>query len=248
VTFEAIAAAPPDGYTLGAVPTPVLSTIPIERASRYRVEDFTFIANVVDDPGAIYVNAASPHRTLADLVAAARTKPGELAVGTAGIGSDDHLLLLALEAASATSFSHIPYNGTQPIVTGVLNGDLAAGSFNVSEGLGLVRQGALRMLAQGGASRWSAAAEVPTFREQGFEVTGGSTRGFVAPSGLPAEIRDRLRAAFAAGLADPKWTAEAERLSLPLRIMNGEDQRSYYLSEDARLRALWQQKPWKERE
>ena len=74
----------------------------------------------------------------------------------------------------------------------------------------------------------------------------GSTRGLVAPPGLPAGIADALRAAVAATNADPAWTAEAERLNLPLRPMAAEAQRRLFLQEDARLRALWARRPWRE--
>ena len=89
---------------------------------------------------------------------------------------------------------------------------------------------------------------VPTLREGGFDVVLGSTRGLVAPPGLPAGIADALRAAVAAAAAnaDPAWTAEAERLNLPLRPMEAEAQRRLFLREDARLRALWARRPWRE--
>jgi len=246
LAFESVAQGAPDGYTIGAAQAPNALTLPIERTTRYKVEDFAFLGNVVEDPGGLFVRADSPLQGVADLVAAARRRPGEVTIGTAGIGSDDHLLVLALQEASGTSFSHVPYNGTPPIVAGLLAGDIAVGSFNMSEGLALLREGTLRALAQGGPSRWEGTPGVPTFRDQGFDVLGGSTRGIVAPVALPAEMRDRLAAAFAAGMADPGWRREAERLNLPLRIMSAEDQRSFFLAESARLHSLWQRRPWRD--
>jgi tripartite-type tricarboxylate transporter receptor subunit TctC len=74
----------------------------------------------------------------------------------------------------------------------------------------------------------------------------GSTRGVIAPPGLPDELRDRFRTAFAEALADPAWHQEANRLSLPLRIMSGEEQQRVFLEDDRKLRALWQRRPWRE--
>lgn len=246
LAFESVALAEPDGYTIGVAQTPNLVTLPIERQVRYKVQDFTFIANVVEDPGGLFVRANSPIRSLADLIAAAKAKPEQIAIGSAGIGTDDHLLILAMQQASDTRFSHIPYAGTPPIINAVLAGDIAAGSFNVSEGLGLLRQGTLRLLAQGGAARWEGAPEIATFREQGVDIVAGSTRGVIAPPGMPDALRDRLRLAFAEALADPAWIREAARLSLPLRVLSGEEQRRVFLEDDAKLRALWRRSPWRD--
>ena len=244
--FEAIAQAAPDGFTIGAAQAPNSITLPIERQVRYRVQDFTFLGNVVEDPCGLWVRPESPIRDIAGLVAAARAKPGEVTIGTAGVGTDDHLLVLALQEATGVEFSHVPYNGTPPIVTGLLSRSIEVGSFNMSEGQGLMRDGAIRALAQGGPERWSGTPDVPTFREQGFAVLGASTRGLVAPANLPAEIRDALRAAVAAANADAGWIADADRLNLPRRAMTAEAQQQLFLEEDARLRALWARKPWRE--
>ncbi|MFC3125548.1 tripartite tricarboxylate transporter substrate binding protein [Pseudoroseomonas globiformis] len=246
LAFESVAAAEPDGYTIGVAQTPNLITLPIERQVRYRVQDLTYLANVVEDPGGIFVRADSPLQSMKDLVEAARERPERISIGSAGIGTDDHLLILALQEATRARFSHVPYAGTPPIIQGVLAQDIAAGSLNVSEGIALVRQGSLRLLGQGGPARWQEAAEVPTFREQGIDMVAGSVRGVIGPPGMQSALRDRFRTAFAEALSDPAWIREAARLSLPLRVMTGEEQRSLYLEDDARLRALWQRQPWRE--
>jgi tripartite-type tricarboxylate transporter receptor subunit TctC len=244
--FEGIAQAAPDGFTIGAAQAPNSITLPIERQVRYRVQDFTFLGNVIEDPCGLWVHAESPLRSVADLVAAARQRPDQVTIGTAGVGTDDHLLVLAMQEATGAEFAHVPYNGTPPIITGLLSRSIQAGSFNMSEGQGLMREGTIRALAQGGPERWTGTSAVPTLKEQGFDVVLGSTRGLVAPPNLPAGIRDALREAVAAANADPAWIAEAERLNLPLRPMTAEAQQKLFLDEDARLRALWSRKPWRE--
>jgi tripartite-type tricarboxylate transporter receptor subunit TctC len=247
IAFEAIALAAPDGYTIGAAQTPALNTLPIERPVRYTVGELTYIANIVDDPGGLFVRANSPLRNLDDLLALARKEPGQVALASAGgIGSDDHLLLLKLQVATGTSFSHIPFSGTPQAITSLLSGDIPVASFNMGEGLPMLRDGTLRALAQGGEARWNHAADVPTFREQGADVVGGSTRGIVAPARFPAALAEQLSNAFAAALADPEWQADAERLSLPMRPMSGPDQKAHFLAEDAAVRELWKRAPWRE--
>ncbi|MFC7738336.1 tripartite tricarboxylate transporter substrate binding protein [Roseomonas sp. GCM10028921] len=244
--FESVVQAAPDGYSIGAAQAPNSITLPIERQVRYRVQDFTYLGNVIEDPCGLWVHSDSPIRSVADLIAAAKQRPGQVTIGTAGVGSDDHMLVLTLQEATGTEFSHVPFSGTPPIVTNLLSRSIDVGSFNMSEGLALMREGVVRGLAQGGPERWAATSAVKTFREDGFDVLGGSTRGLVAPPNLPSEIRDLLRAAVTAANADPDWIRVAERLNLPLRPMPAEAQERLFLDEDARLRALWARKPWRD--
>lgn len=244
--FEGVAQAAPDGYSIGAAQAPNAVTLPIERQVRYRVQDLTFLGNVIEDPCGLWVRADSPIRGVADLVRVARERPGQVTVGTAGVGTDDHLLILDLQEATGIEFTHVPFNGTPPIINNLLSRSIEVGSFNMSEGRTLMMDGALRSIAQGGPERWQGTGEVPTFREQGFNVLQGSTRGLVAPPNLPAEVRDRLRAAIVETNADPEWQRSAERLNLPLRPMTASAQEELFLAEDRRLRAIWARKPWRD--
>ncbi|MBP0447361.1 tripartite tricarboxylate transporter substrate binding protein [Roseomonas sp. SSH11] len=242
---EAVFNARPDGYTLGAVATLSFITKALERPVRWKTEEFTYLANVVDDPGAFWVRADSPLRSIADLREAAARRAEAVSVGTAaGTSSDDHLLLLAFEAAAGVKALHVPYNGTAIAIRDLLGGQLDVASYNVSEGLSLFREGRTRCLGQAAPARWTAMAEVPTFREQGLDVLGGSARGFVGPPGLPAEVTQALVAAFGAILADPAFLAEAERLNLPLRPLLGAAYRDTVEQEAAAARRLYERAPW----
>lgn len=242
--FEALFHAPPDGHTLGAVTT-AMHALAIERRTRYAPDGFTLLANVVDDPGGFWVRADSPLRSLADLRLAARGRPGELGLGTPGIGSDDHFLLLAFEAAADVNLLHVPYAGPRPVQRDLRAGTLAVGAFNASEAFLLLRDGLIRGLGQGGAERWPGAAGVPTFREQGFEVLGGSARGIAGPQGLPSEIAGEMEHALALTMADPDFIAAAAQQILPLRPLVGGAYRRMMAADLAALRAHWQRRPWR---
>jgi tripartite-type tricarboxylate transporter receptor subunit TctC len=245
--FEAIFNAVPDGYTVGAVTAPVLQSIPIERPARYRALEFSFLANIVDDANCFFVQAGSPLRALDDLAAAARAQPGTLTYGTTGVGSDDHIAMLAFEAmAGIPPLVHVPYTGGAPVMQALLGGHIALAVGNNSDGLGLIREGRIRYLGQAIPERWAPLRDVPTFREQGFDLVASASRGIVAPPGLPAPIRERLEGAFAAALADPGFLRDAERLSLPLRPLVGEAYRGMIAEMDDSLRRLWQHRPWRE--
>ncbi len=245
--WEAATSAAPDGYTLAATSVPALVTYPIERSTRYRPEAFTYIANVVDDPGGVFVTANSPLKTLQDLLAAARARPGTITYGTTGVGSDDHLLVIGLEeAAKLQPMNHAPFNGMAPLSTALLGGHLEVGAFNMSESLALLRDNRIRCLGQAAATRWATTPEVPTFREQGLDLISGATRGIVAPPNLPAELRTKLEEAFRAALNDPGFKREAERLGLPLAPKIGEEYRRSVLATEQELRALWARRPWRD--
>ena len=246
IGFEAIFNTAPDGYTIGAVTNNAMHGHAIERRPRYRPTEYTFIANITDDPGAFFVDVRSPFHTLADFQAAAKPTPESLGVGTAGIGTDDHLLMMGFEDIAGVRLIHVPYQGTAPQLRDLLGGRLPVGAFNMGEGITLMREGKIRCLGQAGEARWSAATDIPTFREQGFDLLGGSARGLAGPPNLPVEITARLVAAFRDAMADPAYIAETTKLGLPIRPLVGDAYRLMMAADYARLRALWQRRPWKE--
>jgi tripartite-type tricarboxylate transporter receptor subunit TctC len=230
---------------IGAVASLSLSSIPLERTARWKLEDFTFLANMVDDPGAFWVRADSPIKDMADLRRRAGAKAESVSFGTAaGVGSDDHQLLLSYEEATGVKALHSPYNGTALSIRDLLSSQIDVAVYNLSEGLGLLREGRTRCLGQAAPTRWSAMAEVPTFREQGVDVVGGSLRGFVAPPGLPDGIRDPLVDAMRRMATDPAFLAEAEKVNLPLRPEFGAHYRATVLREQETVKGLFTRRPW----
>ena len=246
VGYTALATAAPDGFTMGVVIVPSLQTITIERAPRYRLEDLAYLGSVVDDPGGFFVAPDSPLRTLSDLAAHARANPDKAAVGTAGIGSDDHLLMMGFERLVGARLVHVPFAGQAPTVSALLGRHIAVAAMNIGESLELVKQGQARPLAQASPERGALAPDIPTFKEQGFDLTGGVVRGLAVPAGTPAPIRARLEAALLATMDDPGWQAEAARLYQPLRRMDGAAFTRLVQQEAESLRRLWHERPWKD--
>jgi tripartite-type tricarboxylate transporter receptor subunit TctC len=244
--MEAIFNAAPDGYTIGAIGSLNVSTLPLERPVRWKAEEFTYFANIVDDACGLWVLANSPLRNLADLVARLKRQPESVSVGSAaGVGSDDHLVLLGLEEKADVRALHAPFNGTAQVQRDMLSGAVDVASFNMSEGIVLLREGRIRCLGQASPARWSAVPDVATFREQGFDVVVGSARGIVGPPGFPPEAARALEAAFAAAFADPEFTAAADRVSLPLRPLVGRAYRDMVLAEGEAVRAMFARRPWR---
>lgn len=246
IGLEATFNAPADGYTLGATTIPAHNAIPLERQVRYRAMDFTFLCNIVEDANCFYVRAESPFRSVADVVAAARARPNHVTYGTTGIGSDDHLFMLAFEAAAnAPPMVQVPFAGAAPLIPQLLGGNMDLAVMNVNDALQLVREGKLRMLAQGAARRQPEASDVPTFREVGIDVAGSASRGIVGPPNMPPAIVARLEAAFRNALNDEGFRREAERQSMPLRPLVGAEYKAVAQGVDDSLKRLWQVRPWR---
>lgn len=246
IGLEATFNAAPDGYTIGATTIPAHNAIPLERQVRYRAMDFTFLCNIVEDANCFYVRAESPFRTLQDLIAAARARPGQLTYGTTGIGSDDHLFMLTFEAAARLEpLVHIPFPGAAPLIPQLLGGNMDLAAINVNDALQLKREGRVRILAQAAAQRQPEAGDVPTFRELGLDVIHGASRGLVGPPNMPPAIAERLEAALRVAIGSAEFRREAERQFMPLRPLYGAEYKAFAQQVDDNLRRLWQVRPWR---
>lgn len=244
--LEALYASRPDGYAIGAVVMPTLLSMPLERPVRYDAKKFTYIANVVDDPGGLWVQNSSPIRSLEAMLQKARAEKGVIAIGTTGVGSDDHLMITDLAQKTGAEFNHVPFNGFAPLQTALLGGHLDIGCFNMSEGLPGLRDGRLRCLGLASATRLPVVKDTPTFNDQGIEMLAGSQRGIIAPPGVPEEIRDRLVAAFAAALASPGFKADAEKVDMPISAKTGAAYRDSVFATESHLQGMWNRKPWRD--
>ena len=246
IGFAELARAKPDGLTIGFINTPHIVTLPIERRTRFRLEDFSPIANIVDDPGALYVLTDSPCRSLADLIAAAKAAPETISYGTTGIGSDDHLAVMAFERQAAVRLLHVPYGGSAQVKQALLGRTIALGSMNVAEGVQESRQGLMRMLGQMGEHRTEVAGDIPTFREAGFDVVEGSMRGMAAPAGMPRPVLERLSLAVRRTVDNPEFQANAAQQMLPLRFLGPDAYLAELMALRVRYQALWAEHPWRE--
>ena len=136
------------------------------------------------DPSAITVGAASPYASLADLLDAARAKPDQLTYASPGVGTDDHLQLVLLQAATGIRMTHVVFQGDPQLRTALLGRQVDSMGLN----LGAVTQApeGVRMLSQAGAQRSRFRPDVPTLKELGFPVEMAAERGVVAPAGPAA--------------------------------------------------------------
>jgi len=249
IGFAAIANAPADGYTIGFVNTPPLITVPIERTAQFGgPQRFELLGNVIDDPCNFAVHADSPFRTLKDLADYARANPGKVTVGSTGIGSDDHLVMLMFERAAGVKMTHVPFKGSSDTRTALLSKSITVAAINIGESLQAIAGGApMRNIGQFAPKRANLAPDLATAREQGFDIELSSLRGMAAPKGLPPEIRDRLVKAVAAAAADPEFQAQAVKFFAPLRFLSPAEFERVIKEAEVDFRKLWKEIPWGEK-
>jgi tripartite-type tricarboxylate transporter receptor subunit TctC len=240
-----VARARPDGHTLGITNMPGLVSLPIERRTpQFALDDFEYVANLVSDPSAFSVPAASPIRDFADLVAKAKQAPDTISFGSTGVGTDEHLALVMFQAASGARLIHVPFPGAGPMRTAVLGNQVEVAGLNVGEVAG--SPAGVRMLVQGGETRSPFAPGVPTFKQAGFDVTMSSERGIVLAKSTPADVVARLREATAKVAADPAFQEQCRVQFTEMDYLDGPAWRVRLSEADRRFRQMWQRQPWSE--
>ena len=186
--------APPDGYNLVIGQTGNLTiSVSLMKLGYDPVKDFSPVSQAVSTPNVIVVHPSMPIRTVKDLVALAKAKPGQINYASSGSGSPGHLGLELLKKMANIDMVHIPYKGAAPAMVDVVAGQVTLYFTSPLSAGALVKQGRLRMVAQGGATRAPSLPDLPTIAESGypgFDVT--SWWGVLAPAGVPKDIITRL--------------------------------------------------------
>src|SRR6267378_1599815 len=193
IAMQAVAKAPPDGYTLifTSVTSLAINVSAFRNLPYDAVRDFAPIALCFTTPLYLVVHPGVPAKTVGELIALAKSRPGKLSFGSGGNGTSNHLAGELFKAMAGVDMQHVPYKSAGPAMTGVIAGhiDLMFGSGGLTE----ARAGKVRVLAVTSARRSSAAPELPTMQEAGlpgYEST--LWFGILAPAHTPAAIVRRL--------------------------------------------------------
>jgi tripartite-type tricarboxylate transporter receptor subunit TctC len=191
------ARAPADGYTLllDSQGTTVFN-LGLYKAPGYDpLKDLVAVTACGTLPNVLVVSAANPATTVADLIAQARAKPGELTYGSSGIGSSLHLSGVIFEQRTGVRLQHVPYRGAPPAVLAVVNGEVTMGFFNTPTVLAQIKSGKLRPLAVTSKERTAMLPDVPTMAESGVaDFVVATWLGYAVPMGTPEAIVARFNA------------------------------------------------------
>jgi tripartite-type tricarboxylate transporter receptor subunit TctC len=196
----------PDGYTLVMVTTGDVAINPaLFKDIPYDVDrDLAAIAAVSDAPMVLATNAASPYKSVADVIAAAKAKPDMLGVSTPGYGSINQLVLESIALNTGTKFVHVPYKGGAPAAQALVAGDIPLAVLASSSVAPYVQSGHVRVLAVTTAKRSPLNPDWPTLQEAGAgDVNASNWTALLAPKGTPQLIIDKLNAEVVAILNMP---------------------------------------------
>ena len=185
---EAVARSAPDGNTVLMVAPSFIINPSLRKVNYDPLRDFEPICHLAATPMVIVVSGAAPYRSLADLLDAARAKPGELTLGSGGPGSSLHIGFEILKRAAGIEMTYVPYNGNAPAINALLGGHLTSVYADYPTVVEQLKAGALRALAVGSRRRAEALPDVPTVEELGFkDYDLDIWYGLVAPAKTPSD-------------------------------------------------------------
>ena len=239
VGHVAVAKARPDGYTIMTALSSIVVIPEAEkvngRTSTYQMTDFSPIALVSADPTILLVPADSPWKTLKDLVDDAKARPGKISYSSSGVYGTIHTCFEMFAQVAGVKFLHVPYKGGGPSMAALLGRevDLTAQSPGVSNQH--IKSGRVRVLGSWGATRTSALPDVPTMKEQGFDVEFAIWAGVFAPAGLPADVRERLTGAVRQAVQDPDFVRVMTTLNTPINFKEGREFDNFLNTDTNRL-------------
>jgi len=222
---EFVARAPNDGHTLvmGTVGTHSINGSLYAKMPYDMVRDFAPVTLIASTPNLLVVNNDVPAKTLQELIALAKAKPGQLTFGSPGIGTSVHVSGELFNSLAGVKTQHVPYKGRQFAIPDLLGGQITMMFDNMPSAIPVVREGKLRAIGVTGTKRSPSAPEIPTIAEQGlpgFEAT--SWFAVFAPAGTPRPVVDRLHAEIVRVFNLPDVQAKMRTLGLDL-ILGGPD-------------------------
>ena len=209
VGLQALMASPPDGYTIAAVSAGPLACNPhmYSKLPYDTLRDFTPIANMINFPLMLVAHPSLPVKSVKELIALAKSKPGEITYSHPGIGNTGHIAGELLNAVGKVQTTGIPYKGTAPSVIAVLSGEAHLTYSSIPTALPYIRAGRLRALGVGNAKRMPSLPEFPTVAEAGLPgYEAYAWGGMLGPAKMPANIVQQLSREIVAAINSKEVT------------------------------------------
>lgn len=221
--YNFLAKSDPDGYTIGFINLPTFVSLPEERPTEYDIDDVEPIMLHVYDPAVLVVKPGGGIDTLDDFLDYAKEKPNEITVANNGTGASDHIIAAHFEAKAGIELNHIPFDGTNELVTALRGGHVMAGVAKLSEASSHIDSGEIIAVAAMTEERLDELPDVPTLMENDIDVIGASGRGVVAPKGTDPEIIEYIHGVLKEAMETDEHIEQAGNIELPLRYMGPEE-------------------------
>ena len=235
IGYTQLTSAAPDGYTIGATGSPSVVVSPLDpsRGAKYTRDSFQPLGRQVIDPTVIAVQPDSPYQTLKDLLDAAKANPKSMTASTTGLQTGEHFAMAQIQESTGSEFAPVHFSeGASQATTAFLGKHVDILVANVSDVVDLTKQGKARVLGVMTSERAPALPDVPTFKESGYDLEAGTTRGYSAPAGLPDEVAKKLEAAIQKAIEDPAVVQKMQDLGLQTSYLSGEDYKQYWAGQE----------------
>ncbi len=230
----------PDGHTLLVaslgpyVIAPHLTKVPYDAT-----KEMDYITVAVQAPNVLVVPAASPHKSMADVMAFQKANPGKMTFASSGNGSSDHLTAELYWQQTNTTGVHVPYKGGGPVMTDLLGNQVDSSFMNINTAMPQIKAGKLRALSITSAQRSPLLPDVPTLQELGIkDANVYSWQAVSGPKGMPADLKNKLQAAIKDALNDPAIKPKLLELGFEIVANTPEQFTAFQASEFARWKKL----------
>lgn len=238
----AVANAKPDGYTL-LMALSSISVIPeadklFNRKPAYALDQLDPIALISADPVILVVHPSLPAKTLKEVIALARKQPGELSYSSSGVYGALHMPMEMFLHAAKLKMRHVPTTGGGPAITQLLGGHVTMTAGGPAAISGHVKAGKLRTIVSWGAERHPNYPDVPTFKEQGYDIVYYIWAGLFVPAGTPAPVTKVLRDAVRQAVADPDFKSQMAKVNSPVSYLDAPEFAKYLDADAKRLAAV----------
>jgi tripartite-type tricarboxylate transporter receptor subunit TctC len=239
-----VAKAKPDGYTIMIALSSIVVIPEADkvngRPATYQMSDFTSIALISADPTILLVPADAPWKSLQELIDDARSRPGKISYASSGVYGTIHTCFEMLAQAADVKLLHVPYKGGGPAMVALLAGETNLGAQSPGVSSPHIKSGKIRVLGSWAGTRTAALADVPTMKEQGFDVEFYIWAGVFAPAGLPPDVAARIRASVRQAAQDPEFKSAMAGINTPINFLEGAELDRFLDADTKRLAAVVQ--------
>ena len=228
----------PDVYTIGFINLPTFVSIPLQRKTNFKKEDATAIMNHVYDPGVLVVKNDSKWKNLQEFVEDARNNPDTLTISNNGTGASNHIGAAHFAYEAGIKVTHVPFGGSTDMIAALRGNHVDATVAKISEVGNLVKNNELRILASFTENKLENFPDVPTLKENGYNVLFGSARAIVAPTGTPQEVIQKLHDTFKEALESQDNIEKSKNANLPLQYMSPEELTNYINEQETYIKEI----------
>jgi len=218
IGHAAIKNAKPDGYTMGMI-TFEINSLPQQGLIDFTYADYEPVIRVNADAAALTVKADAPYNSVKEFVDYCKANPNTVSIGNSAPGSVWHIGAGLLANETGIKVKHIPFEGAAPAVTALAGGHIQAVSVSLAEVKSQLDAGNVKCLGIMDTKRAELYPNIPTFIDQGYNITYYTWRGIALPKGVDPAIRDTVVKAFTAAINDPTFVTTAKNLNLNLAFL-----------------------------